>query len=191
MPDIFEEFSRTAPEVSGYLKKQGQKAALGAAGAVAALPVIAAGYDPREVAQDAKQLAMDLKQQYIEPVREMLPENVRLGVSGLLSDPSVQARYSGGMGLNIPGLTTEGMLRASPAGVQDYYASVAYEPPAVPGARVGFDTGMGGQSNVYGSYNTPVMGGNLSAQVSSPFSTSHVGDMLKNFSASLRFTGKF
>lgn len=101
MPDIFEEFSRQVPEgvLPSGLKEKTAKAALGG---TAALATAAMGYDPREVAEDAKQLAQALKTEYVEPLRQYMPENMRLGVSGLLSDPAATASYRGGLGLNIP-----------------------------------------------------------------------------------------
>lgn len=192
MPDIFEEFSRQVPEgvLPSGLKQKAAKAALGG---TAALATAAMGYDPREVAEDAKQLAQALKTEYVEPLRQYMPENMRLGVSGLLSDPAATASYRGGLGLNIPGLMAGGSATMGQDGLRDYAASLAYSPPSVPGMTVGMETGMDGMSRAYGSYAAPVpsMGGQVSAQVEAPFSTSHVGDMLKNITASLRFTGRF
>jgi len=185
MANIFDQLEQAAAEsgASKPLNYAMDRAPLAGAGAA----YMGADYIAPETVDYTKQLINAAKEQYVEPARqqfnEMLPTGVTVDGNPSLTDPTLTPRLD----LSAVSPYVQGSAEAT-LGQQGLlnYALNAQVPMG------GGFTGVGNYGPQGGNVGVNYAQGGLSAGVNSPVNhTAGVSDMLRNITASFRYTGKF
>ena len=185
MANIFDQLEQAAAEggASEPLNYAMDRVPLAGAGAA----YMGANYLAPETVDYTKQLIKDAKQQYLDPLKqqfnEMLPTGVTVGGNPSLTDPTLTPRLD----LSAVSPYVQGSAEAT-LGQQGLlnYALNAQVPMG------GGFTGVGNYGPQGGNVGVNYAQGGLSAGVNSPVNhTAGVSDMLRNITASFRYTGKF
>ena len=185
MANIFDQLEQAAAEsgASEPLNYAMDRAPLAGAGAA----YMGADYIAPETVDYTKQLINAAKEQYVEPARqqfnEMLPTGVTVDGNPSLTNPTLTPRLD----LSAVSPYVQGSAEAT-LGQQGLlnYALNAQVPMG------GGFTGVGNYGPQGGNVGVNYAQGGLSAGVNSPVNhTAGVSDMLRNITASFRYTGKF
>ena len=185
MPGLLDRMKQAAAEggTSEPLNYAMDRVPLAGAGAA----YMGANYIAPETVDYTKQLINAAKEQYVAPARqqfnEMLPTGVTVDGNPSLTDPTLTPRLD----LSAVSPYVQGSAEAT-LGQQGLlnYALNAQVPMG------GGFTGVGNYGPQGGNVGVNYAQGGLSAGVNSPVNhTAGVSDMLKNITASFRYTGKF
>jgi len=194
MPNIFDQIESAAEQagasqVVDYAKKQAIRGAAGLAGAGIAE---AFGYSPEVAMERVGQESRAIDDAYIEPMKEAvapyLPPGVSVGMDPRLNlgESTVTPRFD--LSVLDPNLQGQAYGQFGQGGLQDYGVGASYQ--VAPGLLAQGSYQAGGAPRVGMSYEQPMLGGLLQANVGTDL-TSDVRDTIRNIQASLRFTGRF
>jgi hypothetical protein len=169
-----------AQEPYNYVKDRVPMAGAGAA-------YMGANYLAPETVDYTKQLINAAKEQYLEPARqqfkEMLPTGVSVDVNPSFTDPTLTPRLN----LNALSPYVQGNAKAT-IGQEGL---LGYNVDAQVDMGKGF-TGVGNYGPQGGNVGVNYGQGGFTAGVNAPIDhTAGVSDMLRNITASFRYTGKF
>ena len=186
MANIFDQLEQAATKAGAqepynYVKDRIPKATGGAA-------YMGAKYLAPDAVGAATQFFKDSEQQYLEPMQqqfqEMLPTGVSVSANPSLTDPTLTPRLD----LNAVSPYVQGSadVTAGPGGLLGYNVNAQ-----VPMGN-GF-TGVGNYGPQGGNVGVNYAQGGFTAGVNAPIPehTAGVSDMLRNITASFRYTGKF
>ena len=185
MANIFDQLEQAAAEggTSEPLNYAMDRVPLAGAGAA----YMGANYLAPETVDYTKQLIKDAKQQYLDPLKqqfnEMLPTGVTVDGNPSLTNPTLTPRLD----LSAVSPYVQGSAEAT-LGQQGLlnYALNAQVPMG------GGFTGVGNYGPQGGNVGVNYAQGGLSAGINAPVNhTAGVSDMLRNITASFRYTGKF
>ena len=185
MANIFDQLEQAAAEggASEPLNYAMDRVPLAGAGAA----YMGANYLAPETVDYTKQLIKDAKQQYLDPLKqqfnEMLPAGVTVDSNPSLTNPTLTPRLD----LSAVSPYVQGSAEAT-LGQQGLlnYALDAQVPMG------GGFTGVGNYGPQGGNVGVNYAQGGLSAGINAPVNhTAGVSDMLRNITASFRYTGKF
>ena len=185
MANIFDQLEQAAAEggTSEPLNYAMDRVPLAGAGAA----YMGANYLAPETVDYTKQIIKEAKQQYLDPLKqqfnEMLPTGVTLDSNPRLTNPTLTPRLD----LSAVSPYVQGSAEAT-LGQQGLlnYALDAQVPMG------GGFTGVGNYGPQGGNVGINYAQGGLSAGINAPVNhTAGVSDMLRNITASFRYTGKF